>query len=1267
MADRAQEAFQYFVGKGWTPAQASGIVGHGIAESNLNPAAVGDSGAALGGWQWNDRRPALVAFAKSSGRSPTDFGAQLDFAQHELETSERYAADQLRAAKSPEQAAAAFMHFERPSGYTRDNPTGGHNWSGRRDNATSVFQKFASYPGVDAGPIPASRVTADPSTAPVSWSNPVQPRTPVTDTEINQQKAQANPYGLAEGAWEATKDAQTVGWLFGHRTDLMPDANWKPNMEELKAAQQGVPEQYHSQLGSAFSSGHLGQIKDNIMADVEREKRFADMGWTGVGLRLGASFTDIPGLALTALAPEIGLPAKSAMLARVAMRAAEGAVINVGLEVPRVINKPTAHASDLLWAAGTGLAMGGAFGAIARNPAVAEEAQQLVGIGKSIRTQAEHEMAGTQPMQLTVHPEGFEGSATVSPGGSVGAAATSQRERLTANAEDWTHSAVDEAIDRSAASAVRWDLAGKGKASDNPVTRAFTNGTVTDVVGNKNKAHIIETTAEEWQKQLHFDFQDAALKGHVKGLSSFMEERGMTAAQKPAADTEFRRLVTDYIDNVRPEREWDPSVKSTGDAQRKLYADYLEYAQSPGMLDGSTRRAVKGFENLEKDPNYRPNISDHEKIDWHSTTFGDDTMREAVAKAFMAKSPGLSEKVAGKIGKGYWRSMREAVAGMTNLDRVLHSNDMEALKKALTDLDLTAEEAQHVVSVVTPKPTEGGGIARSKKRGAYDNNFVVNLVDKAGNTHEFRMRDLFQDDYLANFQSYNRQMSGQIGMSMVRVKNPLHDPELHPDVPEHLIDGITGRGDLENLVRDMRATWDAKTELPLDKRKASADRDEKRMRFMYDRVTGVPDAFDSSGTGRALRAVLGYNYTRVMNQVGLAQLGEMMGVTTQFGIKAAMEGMPTLKAMLRDAKTGELHSGFAREIEQLSGFGDDFFRDGFRHTEDSAGNLINRSQSSKNWNRVEDTLHAGKRITNVISLMGPVDSYSRRWASASAVMSLVNAAGKSEPGKIVGLNMERMRALGVDDTMAERIFDQIRTHGTFEKNDVSGRSYRQGNFGKWDDQEAFSHFRTAVWRWSRLAIQENHLGQGSILLSSPMGRIIGQFRSFMLGAWTTQFLRNTHIRDFSGFATMAATSIFGTAVYTGQTYLNSIGRSDQHKYLEDRLSTKKIAAALVQRGSWSSFMPQAVDTGVQVAGFHPIFDTRSSGMSTSLLSNPVTDLADSAIKGVKGVSRAVREGGYSQGEARSLNRTLPFSNAMGWTNLLNAMISHQPERTPRAP
>ena len=115
----AKYATRYFISKGYTPAQAAGIVGNLKAESgvNLNPRAVGDSGKAYGIAQWHPPRQANFRriFKKDIRQSTLD--EQLAFIHWELQNTERRAGQMLSTARTPEEAAMIFdKYYERSSG-----------------------------------------------------------------------------------------------------------------------------------------------------------------------------------------------------------------------------------------------------------------------------------------------------------------------------------------------------------------------------------------------------------------------------------------------------------------------------------------------------------------------------------------------------------------------------------------------------------------------------------------------------------------------------------------------------------------------------------------------------------------------------------------------------------------------------------------------------------------------------------------------------------------------------------------------------------------------------------------------------------------------------------------------------------------------------------------------------------------------------------------------------------------------------------------------
>lgn len=153
VGSRATQAMGFFMKKGYSQVQAAGIVGNLIQESNLRPSgAVGDNGTAFGVAQWRgERLNRLKRFASANGRSWEDFETQLAFIDLELNDSERTAGGKLRAAKTVEEATAAFIGYERPKGWRHDNPSGGHGWTNRLGHAASIagVEVDLSGPGAD--------------------------------------------------------------------------------------------------------------------------------------------------------------------------------------------------------------------------------------------------------------------------------------------------------------------------------------------------------------------------------------------------------------------------------------------------------------------------------------------------------------------------------------------------------------------------------------------------------------------------------------------------------------------------------------------------------------------------------------------------------------------------------------------------------------------------------------------------------------------------------------------------------------------------------------------------------------------------------------------------------------------------------------------------------------------------------------------------------------------------------------------------------------
>ena len=112
----SNEAIDYLVKKGMTPAQAAGVVGNLLQESTLNSGAHNKAENAYGLAQWRGQRLTdLQNFAAAKGKSIDDVNTQLDFIMHELNGKESKAGQMLFASKTADEAAYNFgKYYERP-------------------------------------------------------------------------------------------------------------------------------------------------------------------------------------------------------------------------------------------------------------------------------------------------------------------------------------------------------------------------------------------------------------------------------------------------------------------------------------------------------------------------------------------------------------------------------------------------------------------------------------------------------------------------------------------------------------------------------------------------------------------------------------------------------------------------------------------------------------------------------------------------------------------------------------------------------------------------------------------------------------------------------------------------------------------------------------------------------------------------------------------------------------------------------------------------
>ncbi len=131
--------FSFLQAQGASRNEALMLTGAAASESGLNPNVPHDGGIGLGLFGHNGDR--LQAMRAMAGSDRPDWRQQASFALKELRS--RPEAALVAAAKTPEELAAAQMHFEQPQGYTKAAPQAGHNYTGR----LNTLRRFSALGG----------------------------------------------------------------------------------------------------------------------------------------------------------------------------------------------------------------------------------------------------------------------------------------------------------------------------------------------------------------------------------------------------------------------------------------------------------------------------------------------------------------------------------------------------------------------------------------------------------------------------------------------------------------------------------------------------------------------------------------------------------------------------------------------------------------------------------------------------------------------------------------------------------------------------------------------------------------------------------------------------------------------------------------------------------------------------------------------------------------------------------------------------------------
>jgi hypothetical protein len=1223
------------VARGMPDYVAKAFTANGIQESNLNPGInekaplVKGSRGGFGVFQWTGpRRRQLEAFAAEQGKPVNDLDLQLDFTVWETKNTEKHAYDTILRTGEVEGAALAVSNaFLRPSKAHANNgrrvnearrlaglPLDPNFALGGSRTVPEFGGQMAAVEGAKAARIAAADPAASYTGADFETISQSQISPFTTDREVTDAEAQAE--AETPGLWDGFKTAVDEQWVSSSVLRQMgkqsfvgtPDYQMSPDV--FKEVSAGLSEDYLPVFEEAVSDEHARVIAENTRKAFEVDQKMAKLGWTGIGLNLGAAMLDPVAIGVSAITEGVAAPliygAKIGRVGRAVRAGLAASATNVALDSYMISQDPVGRWEDLAYSAAGGFILGSAAGAFRR-------------------TDMDNDLARTAAaFQKEVDAKRVPAGATQGANdGSVGAARVNglplrdltTAEQVAEAAEAAVPSTVTGTLDN-----FRIDIMGKLLRSENPIMRRVAGLLDENALGNADGSVSIYSAYEK-RMRIERGFKARFNRDHTEAFKAWAKEsgkRGM-ALYDPAVRAEFNTLVGKAV--ARPiDAAANPHVNKVASRFKAEMAEALKFGKEHN---------IRGFNGLSESDTYIARQHNVQRIDELATARPGDLNR-LVANAFMSgemkfrnANPG---KWAGKaeleyddalvMAKAYIKSIRSRKYQGMDIQHALTGDNTDVLRDMLDDVGVSPEDVTRITDSMRLKVDgDAGRIGNAKRRIILDEEYV-------DDTMGLSIEDLLDRDVENVFNSYIGSVAaeGAIEEAFSRLKLP----DANGDVSLHAPSFATVK------------RWIEETG------KVSQDELDK-LDVLYKAVKGIPQEPEKAWMAW-LKRIRAFNFVRVMGQVGVAQVSEFGNHLGNGGLKGFVQHAPSFTALIQAAKTGKLNDAFMDEIEAIWSNTNDVLQHNHHVRVDGevgVPSFAMRGGKSTGMQKFDYALSQAQQVTSTISGMTHVNMVLKRMNGRVLVQRFLDHAHGDRK-----INMRRFKALGIDEAMADKISAQIKSHMKYREG-VIGKKATHINIDQWDDIDAKNAFINGIDRWARRSIQENNPGAMPAFMTKEMGKTVGQFRSFMLGAYTKQLLAGIRHNDWETYSAFMASMVFGGIAYIGQTQINSVGRADRDEWLEEKLSMSSIAKASFQRAGFSSFMPMIADTVAHPFVDKPIFAFRTTDLATGIWGNPSADLLNTAGRALGGTLKALVNENYdfSQQDFRALTSIAPWQNA----------------------
>ena len=1078
--------------------------------------------------------------------------------------------------------------------------------------------------------------------------------------------------------------------LFATPTFMQQDGfSWDNNKEEFDAVikQYNLNDEFADSLVGALNSDHLKYLAEKASNHQKNTELLASLCWKGIALQFGTFILDPVNLLGYGALNKVmkggqfltGLTRRQEFLKKgLAYGTLEGALYS-----PIVANNPTMGLNDVLIASALGGTLGGGISALTakhlKNVARATQKQDLIENGLKPTDKANKTI-----FKNTKHS--LENKKLINDLNDTS---------LIDNVELFFPKLRNLPFAFGLFSANRSGTLG---SSISKKVRLFNFKSLEEPVGYKDvktgKAAVQDTTVEMARDQVVMQAHSTVYTNVGDAMKGYLKARGYGSVKgffQFGLKTQFMHDTKRVI--IALSRQ-EKKFKLSAGEQALLRDPHLVKAAN-AYADGFQLWAkllkeagVEGAEDLAQDTGrfYVPRKISLESFQQLEKRLGEEGVEDLITQAIANQQPLLNrldnpiakaEKAKVKTPDGNKQiSITKARAlarvivkaakynsrmGGFDIEQLIRIKNPEMLREYIDDVfsNLTPEQRdtlfdglKNQISVLTS--------GRFKQRIRLNENFETTI-----NGQKVRLDELFENDVDLLWHSYTNEMAGWYSLSdrlgiksrneWLKYKNELFN-------------------DIDTSYRDP----DSIAEFKKLKNKAQriaggrfiAQEEKDTIDSFFNNLMGrsTESGDPTVGVNKWLANLRRFNFIRVLNQVGVAQLPEYGVATSQQGFRVLLNEIPAFRKLFSDAQAGKIEDTFYKDLAVIgSSNGDDFIFRQFQAIDvlDRGVSQLDTSARGKYGKAVTNTLEKG---TGHASGLIHIDRNQRRIAMRLFVHRLAeDLIDVSKSGKFIDEiskgRLNRYRVLGLSDQDLIALAKEFNSPNVVTEVTGLGRRVLQFDFVNFKDQNLVKKFGIAVNRYTKRAVQYNMIGDTNRFFSdSKWGKTMSQFRQFIMTAWSKQFLHNVAMGDFQTFSMFMYTSLIGGASYIAQSNFNTIGMSATEKkaYLKKKFGNQgdytKIALASFQRAGWSSVMPPFMDMILGQVAPEYRFNTRSSGQEMNLITgNPTYDLGEKTFSIAGSFLKTMFNSDYnfSKQDLNRIMRMLPYQNLYGINQLLN--------------